>query len=180
MPAPRKFSGETVRQILSDFHSDMNGTEIGKKYGCDYFRTIRKVWLTKHAVEDINERFKRLCALHKLGKKNPMFGKVKEQHHNYKAVHITTQGYRAVDAPSWYTGPTDKGKVLEHILVACEAVGITELPAVHVVHHKDENKHNNDPDNLEIMSRGKHMIVHRWLNHKKKVQRLSRKGVGSK
>lgn len=39
MAAPRKFSDETIQQIVADFHSDMSGVAIGKKYGCDYFRT---------------------------------------------------------------------------------------------------------------------------------------------
>lgn len=29
-----------------------------------------------------------------------------------------------------------------------------------VVHHKDENKYNNDPDNFEIMSRSEHSRIH--------------------
>jgi hypothetical protein len=180
MAARRKFSADITEQILHDFCSDMSGVDVGKKYGCDYFRTIRRVWLTKYTKQDIDRRFKRLCAIRKLGKLNPMSGRSKELHHRYKPVHYREHGYRWVDCPSWYTGVTDKGKIAEHILVACEAAGITELPMYHVVHHKDERKDNNVPENLEIISRGRHMVIHRWLRHNKKVQRLSRKGVGPK
>lgn len=177
MPAPRKFSEEIVRQILSEFHSDMSGVEIGKKYKCDYSRTVRRVWLSTYSSDDMKERNRRLCSLHKVGNKNPMFGKIKAKHHNYKEIHYSTQGYRWIDCPDWYTGSTDKNKAPEHIVIACEAAGITELPIGCIVHHKDENKLNNHPSNLEIMNRGKHMVTHRWLRYKKKVQRLSREGV---
>lgn len=180
MPARKQFSDEVLNQILSDFHSDMSGAEIGKKYECDYFRTVRRIWLSKYTEQDLKQRHRRLSALHKIGNLNPMYGKSGYKHHNYKPVHIDVFGYRKVDAPSWYTGSVDKGKVAEHILVACEAAGLTQLPDGHVVHHKDEDKTNNHPDNLEIMLRGTHMVTHRWLRHRKKVQRLSRKGVGSK
>jgi hypothetical protein len=181
MPAPRKFSEDTIRNILNDIHSDMSGEEVAKKYGCSYIPTIRKIWMTEYTVEDIDFRFKRLCALRKLGRQNPMFGKFKDKHHRYKKVHITTQGYRSVEAPRWYLGPTDKnGKALEHIIVACFNARIRKLPEFCIVHHKDENKHNNVASNLEIMNRGKHMVTHRWARHKKKVQRLSRKRVDSK
>lgn len=180
MPAPRKFSDEVREQLLSSFHSDKSGPEIAKQFGYDFHRTLRKLWLAEFGEEVYRERISRLCRQHKVGTKNPMYGKSKEQHHRYKPVHKKTNGYVHVEVPSWYTGPVDKGKVAEHILIACEAAGLTELPEFHVVHHKDENKKNNHPSNLEIMSRGKHMVTHRWLRHQKKVQRLSRKRVEPK
>lgn len=181
MSARRKFSDEERQEILDAFYSDMGKNALGERFNLDYTRTIRRIWMEVYSKEEFDLRTSRLCALHKIGNKNPMYGKHKELHPRYKAVHWHRDGYKIVEAPDWYTGPTDKGrKVLEHIVIACEAAGITELPPIHVVHHKDENKLNNHPDNLEIMSRGKHMVVHRWLRHKKKVQRLSRRGVGSK
>lgn len=180
MPAKRKFSDETIELILSDFHSDMSGTEVAKQYECDYSKTIRPIWGTRYSPDDVKERHRRLAVKNKTGKSNPMYGKFKEKHHRYKPVHMHSTGYIYVDAPDWYTGPIDKGKAAQHILVACEAAGITQLPEAHVVHHKDEDKLNNHPSNLEIMSRGKHMSKHRWLRYKKKVQRLSRKRVKPK
>lgn len=181
MPAPHKFSEEVTQQILEDFRSDMSGEQVAKKYGVDYFRTIRKVWLTKYTKADIDERFRRLCRLRKIGDKNPMRGKFRARHHRHNPIQYHVQGYRAIAAPRWYEGPTYKsGMALEHIIVACEKYRIRKLPKLCVVHHKDEDKLNNHPDNLEIMTRAQHMAHHGWIRRRKKVQRLSRKGVQNK
>lgn len=59
-------------------------------------------------------------------------------------------GYRLVHLPehhrAWKTG-----YVYEHIVVMEEKLG-RPLNASEVVHHKDENKLNNVPDNLELMN----------------------------
>lgn len=48
---------------------------------------------------------------------------------------------------------TPNGRELEHILVARPKLG-------EVVHHKDGNKLNNSPDNLQVMSRSDHSKLH--------------------
>lgn len=175
MAAVRKFSAETIQNILKDFHSDLSGEEVGKKYGCSYAPTVQRIWYSVFTKEDMDARFRRLCALRKVGKLNPMYGKTRDKHPRYVTELISTQGYRWVHPPHWYTGATDKQRAPEHIIVACETAGITQLPEFCIVHHKDENKLNNHPCNLEIMNRGQHAATHRWLRHKKKVQRLERK-----
>jgi len=47
----------------------------------------------------------------------------------------------------------------EHRFVAEKLLG-RKLKKGEVVHHKDENKHNNCPENLEIMSWSKHSSIH--------------------
>ncbi len=180
MPAPRQFSEKQLRQLLQAFHSDKGGTEVAKQHGISFHPTLRRLWVAEFGEPAYRQRVRRLCRLQQLGTKNSMAGRFGALHPNYKPVHISNFGYRHVDAPEWYTGPVDKGKVAEHILVACQAAGLTELPEFHVVHHKDENKRNNAPANLEIVSRASHAQIHRWARHKRKVQRLSLKGVGSK
>ena len=53
-----------------------------------------------------------------------------------------------------------RGCVMEHIVVAEKILGRSLYPN-EVVHHKDQNGHNNNPNNLEIMDRGLHTIHHR-------------------
>lgn len=179
MPAPRKFSDEVSDRLRESFHSDMSGPEVAREFGYDFHRTVRKFWIKEFGLEAYKSRISRLCRVHKIGTRNPMYGRTKERHPRYLPKRVAC-GYIHIEAPDWYTGTTDKGKAAEHILVACKEAGITQLPEGHVVHHKDEDKWNNSPDNLEIMSRGRHMAIHRWLRHEKKVQRLSREGVGPK
>jgi hypothetical protein len=47
----------------------------------------------------------------------------------------------------------------EHRLVAERKLGRPLAPG-EVVHHRDENGKNNDPDNLEVMTQGHHMREH--------------------
>ena len=181
MPARRKFSDETIGQMLEAFHSDMNGEAVAKSFGTSYFPTLRRLWLESYGNDALKARHARLSAISKIGNLNPMRGKFKHRHHRYKEDKISSMGYRLIPAPRWYTGPRDKGYLVhEHVIVACQAARIRQLPPHHIVHHKDDNKLNNHPDNLEIMSRGKHAVTHRWLDHYRKVQRLSRKGVQTK
>lgn len=61
-------------------------------------------------------------------------------------------------------------RVWEHVKVMCEFMWITEIPKWFVVHHIDENKHNNNIDNLLLVSFKEHNTIHKhnvwnkWLN----------------
>ena len=47
-----------------------------------------------------------------------------------------------------------------HRIVAEEMLG-RRLRKGEIVHHKDGNKRNNSPDNLEVMTQSEHMHIHR-------------------
>lgn len=53
-----------------------------------------------------------------------------------------------------------RGYAYEHRLSAEAKLGRRLLPG-EIVHHKDENKTNNDPNNLEIVTRQTHLVEHR-------------------
>jgi len=161
------------KEIVELFNSDLGVQAIMQKYNRDYY-TIKKIWLTTYHEGQFKTRTSRLCRLHKIGDKNPMKGKFGMLHHNAVEKETSSGGYSLVFAPDWYSGKRDGNKILEHILVYCEHNGYAFLPAGHVIHHLDENKQNNHPDNLVLVSIQDHRRIHAWLN---KVQRLSRKGV---
>lgn len=166
-------SEQEHKEIVELFHSDFGAKTIMQKYNRDY-STIKKIWLTVYHEGQFKARTSRLCRLHKMGEKNPMSGKTGMLHHNAVEKGINSAGYIMVFAPEWYTGKKDGGRVYEHILVYCEHNGYGEIPKGMVVHHLDEDKQNNHPDNLILISIQDHRRIHAWLN---KVQRLSRKRV---
>lgn len=162
-------------EIVELFNSDLGVNTIMQKYNRDYY-TIKKIWLTTYHEGQFKSRTSRLCRLHKIGDKNPMSGKSGSKHHNFILKEINCSGYILVEAPQWYTGKVDGSKIYEHILVYCEHNGYTSIPNGFVIHHLDENKQNNHPDNLVMVSIQDHRRIHAWIN---KVQRLSREGVGN-
>lgn len=168
-------SEQEHKEIVELFHSDLGVNSIMKKYNRDYY-TIKKIWLTTYNEGQFKARTSRLCRIHKIGTKNPMSGKCGMLHHNAVEKEINIDGYIQVFAPDWYSGRRDGNKVYEHILVYCEHNGFAFIPKGMVVHHLDENKQNNHPDNLILLSIQDHRRIHAWLN---KVQRLSREGVGN-
>src|SRR5258708_1998082 len=160
-------------EIINLFHSDLGVQEVIKKYNRSH-KTIKKIWQTTYTSNQFKERTSRLCRLHKIGTRNPMFGKIGLEHHSAIEKEETKSGYIIVFAPIWYQGKLDGNKTYEHIISYCEHNGISQLPEGQVVHHLDENKQNNKPDNLILLSIADHRRLHSWL---KKVQRLSQEGV---
>lgn len=68
-------------------------------------------------------------------------------HHAFKGGHVNGQGYRIVYR--------DGKRIMEHRAVAEATLGRPLAPG-EVVHHKDANRANNDPSNLEVMTREAH------------------------
>lgn len=71
--------------------------------------------------------------------------------------------------PSGYIEITmgeNKGR-LQHIIIMEGLIG-RRLYSNECVHHKDENRSNNNIDNLELMTRSEHAKFHAIKNHKKR------------
>lgn len=65
-----------------------------------------------------------------------------------------------------YTRGPNKGRLV-HVVLMEQHIG-RSLRRNEVVHHRDENKHNNDLDNLELMTRSAHARLHRLLEQQRK------------
>ena len=135
--------------------------QIAKHSGVSSKR-VRKVWCT-YSKEFRTQRKAGTYARSKLGELNPMLGKCKEQHPRFVGVVGDAKGYLMVLKPEWFTGRKGSKHVFLHNVVVCENLGITELPAKWCVHHCDENPHNNDFDNLVLMTMRDHQRLHRSL-----------------
>lgn len=82
----------------------------------------------------------------KMGKNNPMYGKVGEECHNWKGDAVTDNAFRA-RARTIY-----------------QRYYQTALTPDIVVHHIDLNFRNNDINNLALMARSAHSSLHTKLN----------------
>lgn len=77
----------------------------------------------------------------------------------HKGFLVTHNGYKMIMAKS-HPFADSKGYVREHRLVMEKKIG-RYLTSGEIVHHKDENKLNNNPDNLEVMSKAEHCKHHK-------------------
>lgn len=78
---------------------------------------------------------------------------------------IIDMGYRCIYFPE-HPLARSNGLVFEHTLVAENMIG-RHLHTTEVVHHKDENRSNNDPNNLMVFkTKGDHSRFHNSKNFK--------------
>ena len=85
--------------------------------------------------------------------------KTPQDHPNWKGgKRVNHNGYIEVRMPHHHRA-RGNGYVFEHILVAEEKIG-RQLRITEIVHHKNENKGDNSPDNLEVVMRGEHSRGH--------------------
>lgn len=142
-------------------------SDICKETKLEYciLQSILRKYFTE---EEMKKRKSRIYRQSKLGSKNPQY--------NIKTPRLSDESIEEVDGtdrvptgdgwyievkkPSWYTGRAKSGTVFEHTVVMCQALGLTELPKGYVVHHIDRNRHNNNINNLALMSLSAHSRLH--------------------
>jgi len=94
-----------------------------------------------------------------MGKKG---AQAKERNPNWKGgINYSTSGYIKILLPD-HPKADSKGYVYEHIVVAEKKLG-RPLLSGEKVHHLDENKHNNDPNNISVLPSTRH---HRYFHRK--------------
>ena len=119
----------------------------------------------------------------------------KTLHNKRKENKMTQQGIKTkygtayIDSTGYYKISTTKEGNLDkhlHRLIYEEHYG--KIPKGYVVHHKNHNKLDNDPNNLELMTRGEHTTLHStgnkyWLGKKhteETKQKIAKARTGKK
>jgi len=140
---PWKMRGVT-RNALYDLHhvQDMTTEAIGQMFNC--------------SASAVRRRLVDLKIPKGSGKHRSMRG---PSHWSWKGGRYTDgRGYVRVRCPG-HPNAGRNGYVLEHRKVASEMLGRALLPHEEV-HHVDGDKTNNSPENLAVVSRGKHQRLH--------------------
>ena len=174
---PRTF---TDKEAVNAFYTDAPIRQVATDLKADY-TTIRDFWIREFGDEAYRERKRRLKSRATSGENHWHYGMRGRESplYNPDSRYLSTQGYWVVKAPEWWTGNTDdSNRVLEHRVVCAEKLGLTEIWENYEVHHIDEDKTNNDPDNLYMIHKFEHARLHVEGRLAEKVQRLSQVGVG--
>ena len=110
----------------------------------------RKIGLKSTGRKHTEETKKKISQTHK-GKLNP----------NWKGgLYTRIDGYKFLSVPDHPKNV--KGYVAQHRVIIEKKLGII-LDKDQIVHHKDGNKGNNDPNNLVVMDKIEHIKLHRSL-----------------
>lgn len=172
------FTDETVSLVCNLYeHTETRLQDICKEAKLEYWE-MQEILNNHYSKEFQQNRKSHLYALSKTGNKNPMLGKAKDSHHNYKGEVGDGNGYLMCLKPDWYTGRKGCKHVFVHTIVMCEHLGLTELPKGWVIHHINGNKKDNDINNLALLTNSGHTKLHSIQTKLCKVQRLSNDGVG--
>jgi hypothetical protein len=115
-------------------------------------RTVWNSYIRDHHL--VTAQLMRQALPPKRGAENP----------SWKGGVVYNGGYRMVQCPSHPR--SHNGYVREHVLVM-EVVYRRYLRKGELVHHKDHNKLNNHPDNLEVVSQAEHSLRHRQPGHER-------------
>ena len=152
----------SVRAAARQRRTQINCKQCGKTFGVPNSHASRRIYCSRTCLEASPE----MKAL-KAGTKGT-------SNANWKGGRTShSEGYIYALA-AWHPFASKSGYVLEHRLVMERWLlqndpaspfltyvdGHLVLSPDYLVHHKDEDKHNNDISNLEIVTRGEHMKQH--------------------
>lgn len=134
--------------------------EVAKRLKITY-HTAQEMVKRALSEEELRDEKALRYSRSKVGDKNPMTGKTGDKHPLYRGrLFCDPDGYVMVLKPDWYTGRPGSKHVYEHSVVMAEMMGLTETPAGMHIHHIDEDRTNNNPDNLALVTAAAHRTLH--------------------
>ena len=172
MAGKSKINLEQELKIVEQYKSGMSYRNIGI-----HNTTIKRI-LEKHGVEI--RRGSDAIKSQWAGTKGEVRRKKDFENRKYRVK--TSDGYYKVRHDLPHIKKDDKGRVLEHILIAEDKIG-RRLVKEEVVHHINGNRLDNRPENLKVMTASQHHKEHykeRELDEKGRLLPKGVKGVPSK
>lgn len=145
-------------EAVALYEGGMSTNEIGTLFGVDgsnVFRALEKISKVRKKFT-IRPQLEALSLCAKLGKYNPRRG---ADSHLWKGgICRHSNGYILIRMPS-HPNCDVRGYVGEHVLVAEKKIG-RYLKKGEVAHHKNKNKTDNRPSNIEVMTKSDHARHH--------------------
>lgn len=155
---------QDITQQVIEMVRDTNKTyqAIGDELGISY-KMVRTRAVSNFPKEFLSKRKRVNYAKSKLGSRNPYYGVKGSEHPGWRGGNSVSdgKGYLLVKKPEWFTGRVNSTYIFEHHYTYCMANGLTEIPEGFHIHHIDENKTNNDPGNLQMMTAEEHRRHHK-------------------
>jgi hypothetical protein len=162
---------ELCQQVVTCYLSEEKPTikEVGSRFGVSFHTAAA---MLEAALSE--EKRKQEAALRysrsKQGEKNPMLGKTGASHPLYRGrLECDPHGYILILKPDWYTGRPGSKHVYEHQAVMAKLLGLTEVPENMQVHHINEDRADNSPENLALVT----PVGHRTLHSRSPLRQLT-------
>lgn len=162
----------TDREIVSIYERGDSSTQIGELFGLSGTHVLRILRSSNVKIREGSENkrlshsrpeVKKKMSDAATGRALPESAKqilrerVGSKNHNWiSGITLSVDGYLRFTASAANGEQSEK---FLHTIIAEWKVGRTLLPG-EVVHHKDRNKLNNDPSNLEVMTASEHAKLH--------------------
>ena len=151
----KKWTKKEEEQLI-DLYNKLNNKELIKKFDRSYisiYKKARRLGLYKTKEMEFNNRSLarryEKGANWKGGRKKNKAGYILVLDHEHPSSHVS-------------------GYILEHVMIAEKMIG-RRLKHNEIVHHKNGVKTDNRPENLEVMDRGQHTILHH-LGNKRSIE----------
>lgn len=150
----------TIKDLYEN--TELPLARIAEELGTTY-KVVQRYVSMNYTKEYRSLRKQKTYRNSKLKGKNPMWGKRRDDHPNYRGVVPDSKGYLMELKPSWYTGRKKSKHVFQHHVVVARELGLSEIPKGWVVHHCDMDPYNNEFDNLILLTVRDHTRLHNYL-----------------